>query len=297
MATLPQWIEGARPRTLPAAASPVILGSAAAHHLGGFDPLRALLALAVALALQIGVNYSNDYSDGIRGTDAERKGPLRLTGSGLAAPKSVLGAALGFYALAGLAGLALLALSGQWLLLIPGILAVLAGWFYTGGRTPYGYMGIGLSELFVFVFFGLMACVGTTWTQIQEAPAWLWGLASALGLESVALLMVNNIRDIPSDTESGKRTLAVRLGDGASRSVFSACFTIAVVILGTALHALGFTVFTSVCLMLLTALGAAPAVLPVSTGAAGAALIPALRNTGLFTLAYAVLASILLLIA
>ncbi len=297
MTTLPQWIEGARPRTLPAAASPVILGSAAAYHLGGFDPLRAVLALSVALALQIGVNYSNDYSDGIRGTDTHRQGPLRLTASGLASAKAVLGVALAFYALAAASGLVLLALSGQWLLLVPGILAVLAGWFYTGGRTPYGYMGVGLSELFVFLFFGLMACVGTTWTQIQAAPGWLWGLASALGLLSVALLMVNNIRDLPSDRDCGKRTLAVRLGDTKSRTVFSVCFTISVTVVGAVLHALEFSWATSLSLMFLTAFGAAAVVSPVIMGAKGAALIPVLRRTGVFTLAYALIMSAMLLLA
>lgn len=297
MATAAQWIEGARPRTLPAAASPILVGTAAAQALGGLHPGRALLALLVALALQIGVNYSNDYSDGIRGTDAQRKGPARLTGGGLAVPRTVLAVALGFYALAGVAGLVLLAVSGRWLLLIPGVLAVLAAWFYTGGRTPYGYLGIGLSELFVFVFFGLMACVGTTWTQIPEAPAWLWALASGLGLLSVALLMVNNIRDIPSDTESGKRTLAVRLGEGASRGVYSACYTIAVSIVGAVLHSLGFSGLVSIVTMLALALAAAPAIVPVTTGAKGRDLIPALRTTGLFTLAYALLVSVFLLLA
>lgn len=297
MTTLPEWIEGARPRTLPAALSPVVLGSAAAYNLGGFDPIRASLALCVALALQIGVNYSNDYSDGIRGTDEERLGPLRLTASGAASPRAVLRAAVGFYALAACAGLCLLALSGQWILLIPGILAVLAGWFYTGGRTPYGYMGIGLSEVCVFLFFGLMACVGTTWTQIQEAPYWLWGLASGLGLLSVALLMVNNIRDIPSDIRSGKRTLAVRLGDTKSRSVYSACFTIAIVIMGACVRSLGFSVLTCMGVVVLATFGFSHAALPVCMGAKGAELIRALRHTGLFILEYALLVSIMLVLA
>lgn len=297
MATLPQWIEGARPRTLPAAASPVLVGSAAAYYLGGFHLGRALLALSVALALQIAVNYSNDYSDGIRGTDDDRQGPLRLTGSGAAQPKAVLAAALGFYAIAGVCGLILVALSAQWILIIPGVLAVAAGWFYTGGKTPYGYAGIGLSELFVFVFFGLMACVGTTWTQIHVAPAWLWQAASALGLLSVALLMVNNIRDIPSDTQSGKKTLAVRLGDSTSRGLYAGAFTVAVIIAGSVIHALGFPALVYVTAMILLAVAAAPAIYPVTSGALGAKLIPALRHTGLYTLAYAVTLSVFLFIA
>ncbi|MFC2556412.1 MAG: 1,4-dihydroxy-2-naphthoate octaprenyltransferase, partial [Pauljensenia sp.] len=162
MASVSDWIEGARLRTLPAAAAPVIVGSAAAYHLGGFDPLRACLALVVALALQVGVNYANDYSDGIRGTDDNRQGPARLTGGSLARPKAVLGAALGCFALAGVTGLALVAVSGTWWLIAAGAGAVAAAWLYTGGKHPYAYMGIGLSELMVFVFFGLMACVGTS---------------------------------------------------------------------------------------------------------------------------------------
>ena len=223
MASVSDWIEGARLRTLPAAAAPVIVGSAAAHYLGGFSAVRAALALLVALALQVGVNYANDYSDGIRGTDYNRKGPARLPGGGLAKPKTVLAAALGSFAVAGVAGLALVAVSGTWWLIAAGAAAVMAAWFYTGGKHPYAYMGIGLSELMVFVFFGLLACVGTTWTQVQSAPWWLWMSASALGLLSVALLMANNIRDIPTDRESGKMTAAVRLGDRPSRSVFAAC--------------------------------------------------------------------------
>ena len=168
-ATLADWIEGARLRTLPAAAAPVIVGVAAAYALGSFHPLRSVLALSVALLLQIGVNYSNDYSDGIRGTDDQRSGPQRLTGSGLARPRTVLSAALGCFAAAGVLGLILVALSAAWPLIAAGIAAVAAAWFYTGGKHPYGYMGIGLSELFVLVFFGLMATVGTTWTHTSSS--------------------------------------------------------------------------------------------------------------------------------
>jgi len=255
------------------------------------------LALVVALALQVGVNYANDYSDGIRGTDDNRQGPARLTGGGLAKPKTVLSVALGCFALAGVAGLTLVAVSGTWWLIAAGGAAVGAAWFYTGGRHPYAYMGIGLSELMVFVFFGLLACVGTTWTQVQAAPWWLWMSASALGLLSVALLMANNIRDIPTDRVSGKTTAAVRLGERASRWVFAACAWVPVgmiVALGVAigLHPLG------TC-----ALGAGAASwavgvsLPVLTGASGRALIVVLRNTGFFTLAWALLAALALVLS
>lgn len=297
MATVTDWIEGARLRTLPAAAAPVIVGSAVAHHLGGFDAVRASLALVVALALQVGVNYANDYSDGIRGTDDNRKGPARLTGGGLAKPKTVLAAALGCFALAGVAGLALVALSGTWWLIVAGAAAVVAAWFYTGGKHPYAYMGIGLSELMVFVFFGLLACVGTAWTQVQVAPWWLWMCASALGLLSVALLMANNIRDIPTDRESGKMTAAVRLGDRASRWVFAACTWVPVGMIVALGVALGMHPLATCALGVGTAASAVGVSLPVLTGASGRALIVVLRNTGFFTLAWAVLAGLALVLS
>ena len=297
MATVTDWIEGARLRTLPAAAAPVIVGSAAAHHLGGFDAVRASLALVVALALQVGVNYANDYSDGIRGTDDNRKGPARLTGGGLAKPKTVLAAALGCFALAGVAGLALVALSGTWWLIVAGAAAIVAAWFYTGGKHPYAYMGVGLSELMVFVFFGLLACVGTAWTQVQVAPWWLWMCASALGLLSVALLMANNIRDIPTDRESGKMTAAVRLGDRASRWVFAACAWVPVGMIVALGVALGMHPLATCALGVGAAAPAVGVSLPVLTGASGRALIVVLRNTGFFTLAWVILAGLALVLS
>ena len=297
MATVTDWIEGARLRTLPAAAAPVIVGSAAAHHLGGFDAVRASLALVVALALQVGVNYANDYSDGIRGTDDNRKGPARLTGGGLAKPKTVLTAALGCFALAGVAGLALVALSGTWWLIVAGAAAVVAAWFYTGGKHPYAYMGIGLSELMVFVFFGLLACVGTAWTQVQVAPWWLWMCASALGLLSVALLMANNIRDIPTDRESGKMTAAVRLDDRTSRWVYAACAWLPVVMIAGLGAGVGLHPLATCALGVGAAAWAVGVSLPVLTGASGRELITVLRNTGFFTLSWSILAAIALVIA
>ena len=282
MASVSNWIEGARLRTLPAAAAPVIVGSAAAHYLGGFSAVRAALALLVALALQVGVNYANDYSDGIRGTDDNRKGPARLTGGGLAKPKTVLAAALGSFAAAGVAGLALVAISGTWWLIAAGAAAVVAAWFYTGGKHPYAYMGIGLSELMVFVFFGLLACVGTTWTQVQSAPWWLWMSASALGLLSVALLMANNIRDIPTDRESGKMTAAVGLPVAL------------IIVLGVAV---GLHPFATGALGVGAGAWAAGVSMPVLTGASGRELIAVLRNTGFFTLAWALLAALALLLS
>jgi 1,4-dihydroxy-2-naphthoate polyprenyltransferase len=215
VATAGQWIEGARLRTLPMGIAPVIVGSAAAYDLGAFHPLRALLALLTALLFQVGVNYSNDYSDGIRGTDDVRVGPLRLTASGLASPKSVKYAAFACFGAAMLAGLLLIMLSGTWPLLLVGVGCVIAAWGYTGGKNPYGYIGLG--EVFVFLFFGLVATMGTTYTQAL-AVSWSSFLgAVSIGLLASALLMANNVRDIPTDREAGKMTLAVRLGDEAAR--------------------------------------------------------------------------------
>lgn len=314
MASPSDWLEGARLRTLPAAMAPVLLGTAAAVQLGQWSAVRAVLALAVALLLQIGVNFSNDYSDGIRGTDDNRQGPPRLTGGGLAAPRTVLAAALGCFAAAGLAGLVLVVLSGQWVLVAVGVCAVAAAWFYTGGRHPYGYLGIGLSELMVFVFFGLVATVGTTVTQTPSAPWWVWSLASGVGLLSVSLLMVNNIRDIPTDREAGKRTVAVRLGERGSRAAYVALLAGAVVLAGVSLWHVVVTpagsAATTVDSSLLhtgaagtwavggatviLALGAALPARRVISGQTGRALIPALRDTGLYTLVWAVVCAALL---
>lgn len=219
MATGREWIAGTRPRTLPAAVVPVLIGSGVAAGYGEFVWWRALLALVVALALQVGVNFANDYSDGVRGSDSAEKrvGPMRLVGSGAASPRAVLAAALASLFVAGCAGLVLTAVTSWWLLL-PGALCVLGAWFYTGGSRPYGYAGLG--EVAVFLFFGVAAVAGTALVQMGSV-SWL-GLAASVpaGLLSCALLMVNNLRDIPSDTLSGKRTLAVRLGDARSRVVY-----------------------------------------------------------------------------
>ena len=235
MASLSQWVAGARPRTLPAAVAPVVLGTAAAHLVGRADVALGILALVVALALQVGVNYANDYSDGIRGTDEARVGPVRLVGQRLAAPGNVKLAALLSFAAAGVVGLALVALSGAWIMLPLGALAVLAAWRYTGGDNPYGYRGLG--EVYVFVFFGLMATLGTQYTQ-ADAVTW-FGLLGAVGVGAVAsaILVANNLRDIPTDTEHGKRTLAVRLGDRRTRTLYAALVAVsALAVVGMALR-------------------------------------------------------------
>ncbi len=281
MADLRTWLAGARPRTLPAAVVPVVVGSGVAFGYGRFSLWRAALALVVALALQIGVNYANDYSDGIRGTDEVRVGPVRLVGSGLARPRHVLAAALGCFGLACAAGLVLAAVTSWWLLLL-GAAAVAAAWFYTGGSKPYGYRALG--ELSVFLFFGLAAVAGTAYVQM-ETLTWLpFAASAAIGLLACALLVINNLRDIPTDSETGKRTLAVVLGDQRTRALYIGCiavpFCVALVLAPT----------RPLTLLALAALPLALApVRQVRDGASGRSLIVALGQTGRLELAYGAL--------
>ena len=209
------WLTGARPRTLPLAFGPVLLGSASAWSAGSFDPLRASLALLVAVSLQIGVNYANDYSDGIRGTDDYRLGPPRLAGSGLVKPGLVKRAAFFFFSVAVAAGGALIVLAAAWWLIVVGVLAVWAAWSYTGGTRPYGYRGLG--ELVVFVFFGPVATVGTAYVQAGFIPWESLVTGSAMGFFAAAVLMINNLRDMEPDQQAGKRTLSVQIGAIASK--------------------------------------------------------------------------------
>jgi len=219
-ATARDWIAGARLRTLPLSIAPVVLGTAAAHvTLQPWLWWNAGLALAVAVLLQIGVNYANDYSDGVRGTDKYRLGPSRLTGSGAARPRTVLAVALTFFALSAAAGVALTVITGQYWLLAVGAVCIIAGYFYTGGKRPYGYYGLG--EVFVFVFFGLVATAGTTYVQLKDVTFESWLSGASVGLIACAVLMVNNLRDLPQDKLAGKRTFAVLIGDRASRVVFT----------------------------------------------------------------------------
>lgn len=213
-----KWIAGARPRTLPAAMAPVLVASSLAYWEDSFNSLIALPALIVALALQIGVNYANDYSDGIRGTDNSRIGPVRLVGQGLASAKSVKNAAFLSFLIAAIAGLAMTVVTQIWWFIPIGVLAVASAWFYTGGKNPYGYAGFG--EIFVFVWFGLVAVIGTTYAQTQNVSVATIAFAVGAGAFACALLVVNNLRDIPSDTQVGKKTLAVRLGDSRTRWLY-----------------------------------------------------------------------------
>jgi 1,4-dihydroxy-2-naphthoate octaprenyltransferase len=289
VATAGQWVEGARPRTLPAAVSPVLVGTGAAAAVDAAVWWRALLALVVALALQVGVNYANDYSDGVRGTDADRVGPLRLVGSGAAAPETVKRAAFASFGVAALAGIVLCAVSSWWLLLV-GAAAVVAAWTYTGGSRPYGYRGLG--ELSVFVFFGLVAVLGTTYTQAGRLTWAALGGAVAIGSFACAILVANNLRDVPTDRLVGKRTLAVVLGEPRTRTSY---------LLLLALPYLVALALTAVTPWTLLALGSVPlaarAAGRVRGGAVGPALIPVLRDTGLAELAYAVLLGVGLALA
>jgi 1,4-dihydroxy-2-naphthoate octaprenyltransferase len=280
-ATTGDWIAGARLRTLPLSIAPVILGTAAAHTaLAPWAWWRIALALAVSVGLQIGVNYANDYSDGVRGTDRFRLGPSRLTGSGAAKPRTVITVAFVFFGLAAVAGAILIIHIGQYWLLAVGAVAIIAAYFYTGGKRPYGYYGLG--ELFVFVFFGLVATAGTTFVQLGQVnlESWLGGVA--VGLIACAVLMVNNIRDLPQDKLAGKRTLAVLMGNTAARIVFVVLILLPFVILIYFLLLYPNATYTYFALFL-----ALPAALITLTGKTPQELVLALQLTSLTALVYA----------
>jgi 1,4-dihydroxy-2-naphthoate octaprenyltransferase len=281
------WIQGARPRTLPAAIVPVLVGTACAagERAGGLVWWRAGAAMVVALALQVATNYANDYSDGKRGTDdpGRRVGPVRLVGWGLKPAAAVKRAAIVSFAVAGLAGLALAVAVGPELVVV-GALSMAAGWFYTGGPKPYGYLGLG--EVFVFTFFGLVATAGSSYVQLDELQGLALAASVPVGFLATALLVINNLRDIPGDTVSGKRTLAVRLGDRRTRLLFVGLLVAAFVLLppisGLGERPAGALAFAALFL-------AQRPVLRVLQGAAGAALIPVLAATGRVQLAFGAL--------
>lgn len=280
--SLRTWVAGARPRTLPAAVVPVALGAVVGVGQGGARWWTVAPALVVSLALQVGVNYANDYSDGIRGTDDSRVGPVRLVASGLAAPGAVKRAAFASFGVAAVAGLVVAATTSWWLLVV-GVASVLAGWFYTGGSHPYGYLGFG--ELFVFVFFGLVATVGTTFVVLERLPALTWVLGSVAGCLACALLVVNNLRDIPTDREVGKRTLAVRLGDRATRRLYELLLASAFVLLLVAALIGPVGALAGLAGVMV----AVPAVRAVSGGAVGRDLVAVLGTTGRVQLVVGVL--------
>ena len=281
-ATAQDWFNGARPHTWANAFAPVIAGTGASFGINGGHIGRAVLALIVAWALIIGVNYANDYSDGIRGTDDDRTGPQRLTGSGLAQPHHVKHAAFGCFAVAGLAGVILSLAAGAWWLILIGALCIAGAWFYTGGKNPYGYRGLG--EVAVFIFFGLVAVLGTEFTQAGRLSWSGLALAVGIGAMSSGVNLVNNIRDIPSDAETGKITLAVRLGNEKARLLFTVLlllpFLLTIGIAFSSWLALAGLVYFPFALR---------AIRTVNRGAQGPKLIPVLGLTGRAMLLWAII--------
>ena len=284
MTSVGKWVVGARPRTLAAAIAPVMVATAFAGS--QWSPLRALLALSVSLALQIGVNYANDYSDGIRGTDDSRIGPMRLTASGLAAPAAVKAAAAISFLIAAFAGLALASLTSWWLILL-GALSINAAWGYTGGNKPYGYKGLG--EVAVFLFFGVVATVGSYYVQTEELNLQILMISIPMGALACAILAINNLRDRAQDEIVGKKTLAVRLGDKGARRLYIA------LLLSAHLFAL-FTFEPGALLTLLAAPLTWNLARGVTSGVQGADLIPYLAKTGKLQLAFALLFALGLII-
>lgn len=289
------WVAGARPRTLPAALAPILAGIASAMPVvASVTTVRfwviALLCFVVALALQVGVNYANDYSDGIRGTDEDRVGPVRLVGQRLADPANVKAAAFACFFFASVAGMMLVALANAWVLALVGLAALWAAWHYTGGSNPYGYRGLG--EVMVFVFFGLFAVLGTTWTQAHRIDLGAVGGALGCGALACAILVTNNLRDLESDRAAGKRTLAVRLGFPRTRRLYAGL--VALAFLGVLLAA----VHHPTALVALTALPLAiRPVRSVLRETYGRDLLPALGQTGLLQLGYAVALTVGLVLA
>jgi len=276
---LNKWVLGARPRTLPAAVAPVLVATALAGSEASF--VRALLALIVSLSLQIGVNFANDYSDGIRGTDSDRVGPTRLTASGLASPAAVKAAAFISFGVGAVAGLALAAMSSWWLIAV-GIASILAAWGYTGGKNPYGYIGLG--ELFVFIFFGVVATVGAYYVQTETLTLDALLASIPMGTFACALLAINNIRDRALDEPAGKKTLAVRFGDRKARHLFATLILVGYL----AALAMG---KPWVLLTLVTAPIALSLVRGVLGQAQGRELIPFLAKTGQLQLLFALIFS------
>ena len=272
--SLSAWVAGARPRTLPAAVAPILAGTASAGALDAWNWPIAALCLVVALAMQVGVNYANDYSDGVRGTDDERVGPTRLVASRLASPKAVRSAAFAAFGVGAVAGLGVVALSGQWWLLLVGAACIVAAWFYTGGRKPYGYLGLG--EVMVFVFFGLVATVGTAYVISGSAPLHAWLAGAAVGALASGILVANNLRDIATDVVVGKMTLPARLGDRNARLFYAAlCAAAALFVVGFAALTNWFALLALLAVLLLVA-----PLRRVLGGALGRDLIPVIQATG-----------------
>ena len=298
MTSLNIWFQGARPKTLGAAIAPVLVGSSIAYYEKSFDLTISLLALVVSVSIQIAVNYANDYSDGIKGTDDQRVGPVRLVGQKLASPKSVKTAAIIFFSIAALAGLFITILSNQWWFLLLGLSAIVAAWTYTGGPKPYGYAGLG--ELFVFIYFGLVAVVGTTYAQTLYLKPYFFLYAISIGLFASAILVANNLRDREKDKQNNKNTLAVKLGDQKTRNLYVLLMILPFILLLT------FFIYdrinpririgATIQIQLLALFLAWRSIKPVINKVMGKELIPVLVNTGKTELLWALLVSLALVL-
>ena len=298
MTSLNIWFQGARPKTLGAAIAPVLVGSSIAYYEKSFDLTISLLALLVSISIQIAVNYANDYSDGIKGTDDQRVGPVRLVGQELASPKSVKTAAIIFFSIAALAGLFITILSNQWWFLLLGLSAIVAAWTYTGGPKPYGYAGLG--ELFVFIYFGLVAVIGTTYAQTLYLKPYFFLYAISIGLFASAILVANNLRDREKDKQNNKNTLAVKLGDHKTRNLY-VLFMILPFVLIMSLFLYnrinpGARIGATIQIQLLALLLAWRSIKPVINKVIGKELIPVLVKTGQTELLWALLVSLALVL-
>ncbi len=298
MTSLNIWFQGARPKTLGAAIAPVLVGSSIAYYEKSFDLTISLLALLVSISIQIAVNYANDYSDGIKGTDDQRVGPVRLVGQELASPKSVKTAAIIFFSIAALAGLFITILSNQWWFLLLGLSAIVAAWTYTGGPKPYGYAGLG--ELFVFIYFGLVAVIGTIYAQTLYLKPYFFLYAISIGLFASAILVANNLRDREKDKQNNKNTLAVKLGDLKTRNLY-VLFMILPFVLIMSLFLYnrinpGARIGATIQIQLLALLLAWRSIKPVISKVIGKELIPVLVKTGQTELLWALLVSLALVL-
>ena len=298
MTSLNIWFQGARPKTLGAAIAPVLVGSSIAYYEKSFDLTISLLALMVSISIQIAVNYANDYSDGIKGTDDQRVGPVRLVGQELASPKSVKTAAIIFFSIAALAGLFITILSNQWWFLLLGLSAIVAAWTYTGGPKPYGYAGLG--ELFVFIYFGLVAVIGTIYAQTLYLKPYFFLYAISIGLFASAILVANNLRDREKDKQNNKNTLAVKLGDHKTRNLY-VLFMILPFVLIMSLFLYnrinpGARIGATIQIQLLALLLAWRSIKPVINKVIGKELIPVLVKTGQTELLWALLVSLALVL-
>jgi 1,4-dihydroxy-2-naphthoate octaprenyltransferase len=298
MTSLNIWLQGARPKTLGAAIAPVLVGSSIAYYEKSFDLTISFLALLVSVSIQIAVNYANDYSDGIKGTDDQRVGPVRLVGQKLASPKSVKTAAIIFFSIAALAGLFITILSNQWWFLLLGLSAIIAAWTYTGGPKPYGYAGLG--ELFVFIYFGLVAVLGTTYAQTLYLKPYFFLYAISIGLFASAILVANNLRDREKDKQNNKNTLAVKLGDQKTRNLYVLLMILPfILVLSLFIYNSinpGTRIGATIQIQLLALFLSWRGIKPIINKVMGKELIPVLVKTGQTELLWALLVSLALVL-